>query len=117
MAVFEGVSEEAFRTHYLPICRSIATDNLVGHAAFLLTRVAQRLRPLRRMILSVASAEQASATRRRRLSSILWDLFSGSATYTDIFRRMVSPALVARMTLAVPAALLSRGRTSRAKGA
>ena len=114
-AVLEGISEEAFRKHYLPICRSIANDNRMGHVAFQLTRAAQRARPLRRMILAVTRAEQASATRRLRLSSILWDLFSGSATYTDIFARMLNPALIGRMTMAALAALLPGGRKGPAE--
>jgi flavin-dependent dehydrogenase len=118
VAVFEGVSEAAFRAHYLPVCRSITTDNRVGGLAFILTRVAQRVRPVRRLILHETTHEQADPGRRKRLSSILWDMFSGSAPYTDIFRRMFSPALVVRFILGVPRALLpGRRRTAPAKEA
>jgi flavin-dependent dehydrogenase len=111
VAVFEGVSEAAFRKHYLPVCRSIMGDNRIGGLAFIFTRVAQRVRPLRRLILRQTVREQAAQKRDgasggARLSSILWDLFSGSAPYTDIFRRMLSPGLVARLALGAPGALL-----------
>ena len=105
--IFEGVSERAFHDHYLPVCRSIRSDNRIGEVAFLLTRVAQRLRFVRRAILSIAYDEQVHG-RRPRLSSVLWDLFSGSAPYSDIFARMVHPALIARGILALPGSLIAR---------
>jgi flavin-dependent dehydrogenase len=109
VAVFEGVSEAAFRKHYLPVCRSIMNDNRIGGLAFFLTRVAQRIRPIRRLILRETVREQAG-TGRKTLSGVLWDMFSGSAPYGDIFRRMFSPALIARLVLAAPGALLPSRR-------
>jgi flavin-dependent dehydrogenase len=109
-AIFEGVSERAFRNHFLPVCRSIQGDNRVGEFAFVLTRLAQRLRPLRGTILAIARDEQA-AGRTPRLSGVLWDMFSGSAPYTDIFRRMLHPMLLARGVVALPRALLQRRAT------
>jgi flavin-dependent dehydrogenase len=105
-AVFEGVSEQAFHDHFRPICRSIRSDNRVGEIAFALTRLAQRMRVLRRVILSLATDEQRTG-RRPRMSSVLWDMFSGSAPYTDIFKRMVHPAILARGAAALPRAILS----------
>jgi hypothetical protein len=40
-------------------------------------------------------------------------MFSGSAPYTDIFRRMLSPGLMARLALGAPGALLPDGRRDR----
>ncbi|HEX9043660.1 MAG TPA: hypothetical protein VF802_01420 [Candidatus Limnocylindrales bacterium] len=111
-ALFEGVSEAAFRKHYLPVCRHIQSDNSIGQVAFVLTRVAQRLRLLRHVILAIARDEQEGG-RRPRLSGVLWDMFSGSAPYSDIFARMVHPALVVRGVLAMPGAVL---RTFRGAG-
>lgn len=104
-ALFEGVSEQAFREHYLPVCRRIQSDNRIGEIAFFLTRVAQRLRLLRFAILAIVRDEQAN-DRRPRLSGVLWDMFSGSAPYGDIFARMLSPILIARGALAMPGALV-----------
>ncbi|HSO28705.1 MAG TPA: hypothetical protein VLS28_02270 [Candidatus Sulfomarinibacteraceae bacterium] len=120
VAVFEGVSEAAFREHYLPICRSIMTDNRIGGLAFILTRVAQRVRPVRRLILRQTAREQAIRERNggsgsAALSSILWDMFSGSAPYSDIFRRMLSPGLMARLALGAPGALLPGRRREPAE--
>jgi len=106
-AICEGVSERAFREHFLPICRSIRGDNRVGEFAFVLTRLAQRLTFVRRTILAITRDEQASG-RNPRMSGILWDMFSGSAPYTDILRRMFHPALLARGAMNLPRALLTR---------
>ncbi len=104
-ALFEGISEEAFARHYLPVCRSIRSDNRIGRVAFVLTRVAQRVRLMRFVILAIAQDEQRRGT-APRLGAVLWDMFSGSAPYGDIFRRMLHPALIVRGALAMPAALV-----------
>jgi hypothetical protein len=95
-AVFEGISAEAFGRHYGPVCRAIETDNVMGRLAFVFTRVVQRLRIARRTILHMTVDEQQRPGRLRRMSGILWDMFSGSAPYRDIFLRMLHPACAAR---------------------
>jgi hypothetical protein len=111
-ALFEGVSEQAFEGHYMPVCRSIQGDNRIGEYAFVLTRVAQRLRIMRRAIIAIARDEQAHG-RRPRLSGVLWDIFSGSAPYSDIFRRMFDPMLIVRGAAAMPGVLVSTVRRSK----
>jgi flavin-dependent dehydrogenase len=110
VAVFEGVSAAAFERHYAPVCHSIAGDNRMGQLAFLLTRLAKRLTPLRRVLLGVTAGEQSRPGDPGRLSRILWDMFTGSAPYGDIFRRMFDPVLVARVAWSFPGALLGLGR-------
>ena len=112
--LFEGVSERALHDHFLPACRSIRGDNRIGRYAFVLTRVAQRLRILRHALLAVARDEQRRG-RRPRLSGVLWDIFSGSAPYSDIFKRMVDPVLAVRAAMALPGALLASARGSAAR--
>jgi len=115
-AVFEGVSEAAFAGHFEPVCRSIRSDNRVGRYAFVLTRVAQRTSLMRRAILAITRAEQERGW-RPRLSGILWDMFSGSAPYGDIFRRMMDPVLIARGVFVMPGVLFSTiRRGGRAAG-
>jgi flavin-dependent dehydrogenase len=104
-AVFEGVSAEAFRRHYLPVCRSITGDNRIGRVAFSFTRVVQHARVLRRAMLRVTLAEQRRQGTSRRMSAVLWDMFSGSAPYADIFGRMIHPALIWAFTWAIAASI------------
>jgi flavin-dependent dehydrogenase len=105
-AVFEGVSAEAFDKHFGPVCRSIGADNVMGRLAFVFTRVAQHVTVARRALLLVTLDEQRRAGHRRRLSGVLWDMFSGSAPYRDIFLRMLHPALAARFAWAFVRSLL-----------
>jgi flavin-dependent dehydrogenase len=113
-SLFEGVSERAFRDHFAPVCRSIKSDNRMGRYAFVLTRVAQRFPILRRALLAVAREEQLRG-RNARLGGVLWDIFSGSAPYSDIFRRMVDPILLWRGAMALPRALVVSVRGAMAR--
>jgi hypothetical protein len=108
-ALFEGVSEQAWDRCFRPVCQSIAGDNRIGHFAFMLTRVAQKLRIMRFAILAIIRDEQTHG-RRPRLSGILWDMFSGSAPYRDIFRRMFDPGLIVRGAMALPGAVIDTVR-------
>ena len=107
-ALFEGISERALARCFMPVCRSIARDNAIGRLAFLVTRIARGLRPLRRAMLRMVVKEQARPGPLRRMSGVLWDMFSGSAPYEDIFRRMLRPAFLARFIGSVFASLWAR---------
>jgi len=104
-AVFDGISAAAFRRHYRPVCRTIASDNLLGKLTFRFTQQVQRSSVLRRAVLRAVQAEQQGAGEERRLSGILWDMFSGSAPYRDIFMRMLHPGLVCRLVWSVVASV------------
>jgi hypothetical protein len=103
--VFEGISEQSFARRYRPVCRSIAVDNRVASLAFMLTGFAQHVKLLRRALLRMAVAEQCHVRKPGRVGGILWDLFSGSAPYTDIFKRMLHPVLIWRFIVSAVASL------------
>ena len=102
-ALFHGVSERAFHDHYLPVCRAIANDNRVGRIAFSLTRAVQRVRPLRAAMITITRDEQRGG--QNRMSAALWDMFSGSAPYSEILPRMIAPPLIARWLRVLPRTL------------
>ncbi len=95
-AVFHGISAEDFRQHYWPACRVIALDNTIGKMIFAVTRQIQKRRLTRRAVLRMASSEQQKAGRQRRMSMVLWDMFTGSAPYREIFMRTLHPAFLTR---------------------
>ena len=99
-AVFEGVSADDFRKHYMPVCRALNRDNQVGKVIFLVTRLIQSLRFARRGVLRMTTAEQGGSPRRQRMSGVLWDTFTGSAPYLDVFLRTLSPAFLGRLAYA-----------------
>ncbi len=93
-AVFAGVSKEDFRRHYLPVCRALAIDNRIGKVIFMVTGAIQALKFTRRGILRMVAKEQERKGARPRMSGVLWDTFTGSAPYRDIFMRTLSPLFV-----------------------
>jgi flavin-dependent dehydrogenase len=97
-AVFEGISESDFRRHYWPVCRSISTDNSIGKLSFAVTRQIQKWRFARRALLRMTEKEQEKAGRRRDMSQVLWDMFTGSAPYRDIVTLAMHPRFLARLT-------------------
>ncbi len=96
-AVFEGISEADFRRHYWPICRSIRTDNSIGKLSFAVTRQIQKWRFARHALLRMTAKEQKMTGRRRDMSQVLWDMFTGSAPYRDIVTLALHPRFLARL--------------------
>lgn len=90
-AVFAGVSQDDFHRHYRPACRAIARDNRYGLLIFTLVDLIHRVPPLTRGTLRLAAWEQSRPRSRKRLSNIMWDMFTGSANYRDIFLRSLNP--------------------------
>ncbi len=105
-AVFHGVSRDDFATYYGPTCERLSKDNLLGHRLF---RGAGLLRDnafLRRATLRLVRDEQADPKSAGAMSGIFWDLFTGSASYRDIFLRAVNPGFLMRFAAA---SLLPKG--------
>jgi flavin-dependent dehydrogenase len=95
-AAFSGVSSGEFKRHYLPAYRSITRDNFFGSTVFAVTHVIKAVRPLLRGAISMTAKEQERAGGSRRMSLVLWDMFTGSAPYQEIFFRTVSPFFLGR---------------------
>jgi hypothetical protein len=72
-------------------------DNKFGRVVFAVTRLIQRTRPARRAVLRMAAREQRKKNSPPRMSSVLWDTFTGSAPYQDIFLRTLHPAFLSRL--------------------
>ncbi len=96
-AVFAGVSLEDFRARYWPKCREIEVDNKIGKAIFALTRQWQKRPYDLRGIVRMVATEQADKKRAPRMSMVLWDLFTGSATYREILWRALHPGFLSRL--------------------
>jgi flavin-dependent dehydrogenase len=96
-AVFDGVSEAAFREHYWPSCRRIDRDNQLGRFIFRVTRGLQKTRRGRAAILRMVADEQRKDGGWRRMSLVLWNVFTGSEPYRQILLRTVHPAFVASL--------------------
>jgi len=109
-AVLHGVTADDFRRFFAPTCRTIDRDNAIGRVIFLVTHLFQRWRFSRRALLRMTRREQARAPAARHMSSVLWDVFSGSAPYREVLVRTLHPgfltSLLANVVMANrPAAL------------
>ncbi len=91
---FHGFSEEALRRHYWPACRAINIDNALGKFIFGFSHLIQKARFSRRGVLRMTALEQASDRSPRIMSSVLWDLFTGSAPYREVLLRTLRPTFL-----------------------
>ncbi len=94
-AIFEGISSDDFRRHYWPTCQAITKDNKIGVLVFTATRLIKKIRLTRLGVLRMVSKEQQNGKGHQRMSMVLWDTFTGSATYKDIFLRTIHPLFLA----------------------
>jgi len=90
-AALQGISAASFARFYGRACRQIDRDNAIGSFLFTCGHTAQHARMARRALLRMTRREQASGDGERLLSSILWDLFTGSSSYRDILERGLRP--------------------------
>jgi len=93
--VFKGISAEDFAGKYRTSYRKTEIDNRKGKFIFSVVGVMKNFPFIRRTILAMASKEQKAPHKAQRMSHILWDLFTGSTSYTDIFFRLVHPFFLA----------------------
>ena len=117
-AVYRGVSARDFEEHYWPLCRSIDIDNRIGKFVFSVSGLIQKMRFTRRAVLRMTATEQAGDRERKRMSEILWDIFSGSAPYKEILGRTMHPVYVGGLLWNLAASNLSpeRKRASNTAG-
>ena len=72
-------------------------DNAIGRFMFGMTTYVQRSARTRRALLNMTAAEQAREGRQRRMSTVLWDMFTGSSSYREIMMRAMHPAFISRL--------------------
>ncbi|MBF0191855.1 MAG: hypothetical protein HQL99_12060 [Magnetococcales bacterium] len=98
-ALFFGVSANDFRRRYMPVVNGIDRDNRIGTVIFWLTVLYQKFLFLRRGMVHMVRREAGMDGPRRDMSRVLWDTFTGSATYRQILMRALHPRFMARLTL------------------
>jgi flavin-dependent dehydrogenase len=108
-AIFHGISSEDFRRQFLPVCRALSRDNSIGKVIFLVTRLIQKARFARKGVLRMTTAEQrGSGGGELRMSGVLWDTFTGSAPYRDVFFRTLHPFFLGRLIYETVAGLFPK---------
>ena len=109
-SVFGGVAASDFQRHYWPVYRAISRDNHFGLVIFAVVHQVKALKTLVRGVMRMAAREQESAGPARRMSIVLWDMFTGSAPYRDVSYRTLDPRFGVRFILE---SALSIGRGNR----
>ena len=105
-AVFSGIGEEDLERVYGKTSRLMEKDNLFGKLIFAVVDVIKTRNFIARALLRMVESEQASQAAQRRMSNIVWDIFTGSAPYRDIFLRMLHPAFWSRLLWHLSASLI-----------
>ncbi|MBF0620378.1 MAG: hypothetical protein HQL54_00480 [Magnetococcales bacterium] len=104
-SVFLGVSARDYEKYYWPVVNQIDRDNKVGKLIFFITNFYQKLRFLRYGMIHMVLNEEGLAAEKRAMSRVLWDTFTGSATYKEIFIRAIHPMFLWRLAVATFSAL------------
>lgn len=93
-ALLYGVSSRDFAENYQPVYRSIMNDNRYGKILFAVTDLHKKYEVLTRGMLRVVRKEQADPEYPKRLSAMLWDMFTGNERYRNIFFRSLNAPMV-----------------------
>ena len=93
-AIFHGISARNIKSSFQPVCSDLNRDNAVGKFIFFVTTILQKSSILKSGLLQMVIKEQKKPAKQRRMSSILWDTFTGSASYWNIFIRFLNPLVI-----------------------
>ncbi len=115
-AIYQGMTEQDFQRHYQPVCDALTRDNNIGKLIFMVTRTIQNYGFLRRGLCRMVTNEQKDRGRRPRMSSILWNTFTGSAPYREILLSTLHPAFLLSFAWNIVAANLLDRKGNRSKG-
>lgn len=95
-AFMAGVSKQDFHTYYRPVCVEVVCDNRYGRAVFAITSLIKKSPFLRRGVMRMTTGEQAGFA-TPRMSSVLWDTFTGNESHRNVFCRTLHPYFLARL--------------------
>lgn len=115
-ALIHGVSFEALERHYMPACRAIAVDNTYGRIIFAFTDIFRKSRFARRVVLEMTAREQ-SGRGGKHMSHVLWNMFTGSTPYREVFFRAIHPGFVFGLLRSFAVCVLSRSRRDESAAA
>jgi flavin-dependent dehydrogenase len=108
-ALFRGISSDDFEKGYGKLCRSINNDNRYGRLIFDVVGMIKKMPFLTRAVVGMARSEQQAPGRQRRMSIVLWDMFTGSSPYQEVFYRCLHPGFWSRLILHI---FVSKDKTS-----
>jgi CRP-like cAMP-binding protein len=87
-ALMHGISSRDFRRYYMPACKRIERDNRIGKLIFSVVGRMQEYPSIMKWILLGVRGESLGYWKKQNISRVLWDVFTGSASYRSILFRM-----------------------------
>lgn len=97
-ALMRGISSNDFEKYYYRECmRMFEFDNLCGRILFRLYDIASSSDAISHVYLSMVKKEQKGSDPDRRLSRILWNMFTGDAPYKEILYDAMSLKLIFKL--------------------
>ena len=94
----DGIGKANFRKSFQPTLTSLNVDNAIGKLIFWVSTLIQKSLFLKGVLFNMVLKEQAKERSKREMSSLLWDTFTGSAPYKNIFIRTLNPILIATLS-------------------
>jgi flavin-dependent dehydrogenase len=108
-AVLHGISKKDFAEYYDPVYKNTIIDNRYGKIVYQITNTYKKIGLLTESMINVVRKEQENRDKKfPRLSSILWDTFTGNETYRNIFMRGMNPGMHFHLGLEFTKALTAR---------
>ncbi|MBA4409830.1 MAG: hypothetical protein Q8S54_03685 [Bacteroidota bacterium] len=92
--IFDGIAKEDFKKSFQPVCSKLDADNAIGKMIFLVTTIIQKSKFLKKGLFRMVVFEQSKEGSQRKMSSVLWDTFTGSASYQSILLRTLNPTVL-----------------------
>ncbi|OGP83351.1 MAG: hypothetical protein A2V87_09235 [Deltaproteobacteria bacterium RBG_16_58_17] len=93
-AVFSGISAQDFHRRFWPMCNAIRIDNQFGSLLYTFVELVKKADFLTRGVMRTTKIEQGKISNKRYMSMILWDMFTGSASYRAVFFRSLHPRFI-----------------------
>jgi len=113
-AIFQGISANDFKKHYLPFCRKMDFDNRIGKLLFRVISQIQNMQFARRAVLQMVSNEQqGKASAERGMSMLMWDMLTGGGTYKSVLLRAIHPLFLIRFIWSNAVALMTPNRNQQ----
>jgi len=108
-AVLHGVSSTHFREHYLPVYKNIITDNLYGSCLYVVSDMYRNYPLLTKGMLAIVNDEQKKVDNPKKLSTVLWGMFTGNERYRNMFNVAMTVPLQAAFWREHAKILVGRG--------
>lgn len=89
--MLHGIGEADLAEHYFPTCKSMDRDNMVGRFLFTVNDFITGIPSLSKGHFRALCHEQENPAGGTPQSEILWDMFTGSRSYTDVFYTSLRP--------------------------